>query len=59
MRPGKQGNGDASGDSGATAIEYALLAALIALTIIAALIILGGGVRGLWEDVATHVISSS
>jgi len=39
-----------SGDeSGATAVEYALLLSLIALTVMAAVNTFGAGVRGLFE----------
>lgn len=41
--------------AGATAIEYGLIAALIALTIIAGLTLLGGGVDGLWTTVGARV----
>ncbi|MFN3835775.1 MAG: Flp family type IVb pilin [Glycocaulis sp.] len=40
---------------GATAIEYALLAGLIAIAIIAALSVLGGGNEGMWTNIQTQV----
>lgn len=40
---------------GATAIEYALMAGLIALAIIGALTALSGGSDGMWTDVQTQV----
>lgn len=38
-------------DEGATALEYAILAALIAVVIIAALLLLGPQLRGVFEDI--------
>lgn len=40
-----------SGESGATAVEYGLLVGLIAVGIIAALVILGPQLAGLFTDV--------
>ena len=40
---------------GATAIEYALIAALLSVAIIGALISLGGSVNNQWEHVRTEV----
>lgn len=39
-------------DSGATAIEYALIAGLIALAILGGLLLASGTVTGLYESVA-------
>ena len=41
--------------SGVSAIEYALLAGLIAVVIIVAVASVGVGVRGLYENVSDHV----
>lgn len=38
-------------EEGATAIEYALIAGLIAVTIIAALSVMGDEIRGLFEKI--------
>ncbi|MBV5259860.1 Flp family type IVb pilin [Synechococcus moorigangaii CMS01] len=40
---------------GATAIEYALLASLIALVLIGTLTLLSGGNGGMWAHVQTEV----
>ena len=40
---------------GATAIEYGLIAALIAVAIISGISALGGGAGGMWTNVATKV----
>jgi len=42
-------------ESGATALEYGLIAALISITIITAAIAIGGGVQGNFEDVQTAI----
>ena len=42
-------------ESGATAIEYGLIAALISITIIAGASAIGGGVKSKFETVATAV----
>ena len=42
-------------ESGATAIEYGLIAGLVAVAIITALSLLGGSLDGLFSDVATQV----
>ena len=42
----------ASDESGATAIEYGLIAAPIAVAIVAALVTLGGKLGGTFEEVA-------
>jgi pilus assembly protein Flp/PilA len=41
--------------SGATAIEYGLIVALIAVAIMGALQGLGGGVGGMWDDLRGKV----
>lgn len=45
----------ASSDNGATAIEYGLIAALIALVIIGGLAALGGSNGGMWDNVGKQV----
>jgi pilus assembly protein Flp/PilA len=40
-------------ERGATAIEYGLIAALIAIAMLGALSGLGGGVGGMWTNLAT------
>ncbi|MEH6665127.1 MAG: Flp family type IVb pilin [Brevundimonas sp.] len=45
----------AKDESGATAIEYGLIAALIAVVIIGALQLLGGNMETAFNDVATAV----
>ena len=40
---------------GATAIEYGLLAALIAMAMITGLSVLGGGANGMWGRVSDRV----
>jgi pilus assembly protein Flp/PilA len=42
-------------ESGATAIEYGLIAGLVAVAIITALSLLGGSLDNLFSDVATQV----
>jgi pilus assembly protein Flp/PilA len=42
-------------EGGATAIEYGLIAALIALACIQGMIVLGGGNDGMWGKVGTRV----
>ena len=42
-------------ESGATAIEYGLIAALISITIIVSAIAIGGGIQGRFEQVQTSV----
>lgn len=44
-------------DSGATAIEYGLIAALIAVAIIGGVAALGGGNSGMWEYVKNEVVA--
>ncbi|MGI4818895.1 MAG: Flp family type IVb pilin [Janthinobacterium lividum] len=44
-------------DGGATAIEYGLIAALIAVVIIGSVAALGGGNGGMWEFVKNEVIA--
>ena len=40
---------------GATAIEYGLIAALIAVAIMSALSALGGGANGMWSNISGSV----
>ena len=42
-------------EKGATAVEYALIVALIAVAIIAALAALGGGIQGAFERITEAV----
>ncbi len=42
----------AADESGATAIEYAMIASGIALAVVAAITALGGSVKGLFQSVA-------
>ena len=44
-----------SREKGATAVEYALIVALIAVAIIAAVGALGGGITGAFEKITTAV----
>jgi pilus assembly protein Flp/PilA len=44
-----------SSEKGATAVEYGLMVALIAIVIIAAVTLLGGNLSGLFDKVATSV----
>ena len=46
-------------ESGATAIEYGLIAGLVAVTIIAALTALGGSLNNLFSDISDTVAASS
>ena len=50
-----QKRAELQGDRGATAVEYGLLVALIAVVIIAAVLFLGGQLSGIFGDVATEV----
>lgn len=45
-------------ESGATAIEYGLIAALVAVALITALTALGGDLGGLFENVSTKLNSA-
>ena len=47
------------GDRGAVATEYALLAALIAVVIVAAVVFLGGSLVGLFDEVASSYPAGS
>ncbi len=49
----------AQDESGATAIEYGLIAALISITIITAATAIGGGVKTKFETVQTAVTPAS
>lgn len=42
-------------EAGATAIEYGLIAALIAIAMLGGLQALGGGAGGMWSDLANTV----
>ena len=44
---------------GATAIEYGLIAALIAVAIITSLEALGGGSNGMWTQISSQVVAAS
>lgn len=44
---------------GATAIEYGLIVALIAITMSSALSLLGGGNGGMWTKIAAQVTSAT
>jgi pilus assembly protein Flp/PilA len=44
---------------GATAIEYGLIVALIAVTAIGGISALGGGAGGMWTDLASNVQNAS
>ena len=46
-------------ESGATAIEYGLIAALVAVGLIAALTALGGSLQNIFNTVATTLNSAS
>ena len=45
--------------SGATAIEYGLIAALLAVACISGLSTLGGGTNGMWGKIDSWVVSST
>ena len=47
-----------AGDGGATAIEYGLIAALIAVTCIGGMTALGGGAGQMWGDISSEVQST-
>ena len=44
-----------AGDGGATAIEYGLIAALIAVAAIGGMSALGGGAGAMWDIIKTEV----
>ena len=46
-------------ESGATAIEYGLIAALVAVAIIAALTLLGGSLETLFEGISAELDAAS
>jgi pilus assembly protein Flp/PilA len=46
-------------EGGATAIEYGLIAALIAVACISGLSTLGGGTNGLWGKIEGYVVTST
>jgi pilus assembly protein Flp/PilA len=43
---------------GATAIEYGLIAALIAIAAMGGITLLGGGSNGMWSDLQNKVVES-
>ena len=45
-------------ERGATAIEYGLIVALIAVAVITALQGLGGGANGMWTNISSKVADS-
>ena len=45
-------------ERGASAIEYALIGALIIIAMVGGLTALGGGLNGLWGNVSTAVASN-
>lgn len=44
-----------SDESGATAIEYGLIAALIAVGMLAGVKLMGGGTAGMWTRISTSI----
>jgi pilus assembly protein Flp/PilA len=48
----------ARNESGATAIEYGLVAGLLAIGVTAAMSVLGGSVQQAFADVSTHLLST-
>lgn len=48
-----------SSNGGATAIEYALIASLVAVVIIGSLLVLGGQLSNKYNDISTAVESAS
>lgn len=42
-------------EEGATAIEYGLIVGLIAVVMIAALLIIGPALGGIWDDASTQI----
>ncbi|MGI8706528.1 MAG: Flp family type IVb pilin [Sphingomicrobium sp.] len=46
-------------ERGATAIEYGLIAALIALSMIGGLSMLGGGAGGMWTDIGSEIANAT
>jgi pilus assembly protein Flp/PilA len=47
-----------AGDGGATAIEYGLIAALIAVAAIGGMSSLGGGAGAMWDVIKTEVVDA-
>jgi pilus assembly protein Flp/PilA len=45
--------------SGATAIEYGLIVALLAIACITGLSTLGGGTNGMWGKIDGHVVGAT
>jgi pilus assembly protein Flp/PilA len=48
-----------SGEKGATAVEYGIMVALIAVVIIVAVSLLGGNLQAMFNNVATQVPSTA
>ena len=48
-----------SGEKGATAVEYGIMVALIAVVIIVAVTLLGGNLQAMFNNVATQVPTSN
>ena len=44
---------------GATAIEYGLIVAMIAIAIITSLEALGGGNNGMWTTISSHIVAAN
>lgn len=49
----------ADDQSGATAIEYALIAGLLSIAVISSAFLLGGGVNDMWDYVRNEVIAAT
>ncbi len=49
----------AADDSGATAIEYALIAMLLSIAVIGSAFLLGGGVSDMWNYVRDEVVTAT
>jgi len=45
-------------DSGATAIEYALIASLLSIAVVGSSLLLGGGLQNMWNFVTTEVTAA-
>lgn len=46
-------------EAGATAIEYALTASLLSISIVGSALLLGGGLQDMWNFVATEVTTAA
>jgi pilus assembly protein Flp/PilA len=51
--------GTATSEEGATAVEYGIMVALIAIVIIGAVFVLGGNLRETFSDVSTCIANPS